>query len=259
MKPSKTGFIYILTNDHYKEDLLKIGMTTRLPSTRAKEIYEGHTGVPGEFTLAYKKAVSDCDTAETLIHKALSKYRVNNNREFFDIPLRHAIRITDDVCSDVSALYAKERDVPTMSHLQALSISPPVTQIGPVCPLCNSSIAIKSHLRNGKRICSNCFESYKVAYSRTTPSTISSPEPHTPSPPVTADDVVCYMCKKKFHREDTMISSGGFHICATCLINHDDFLDSYRKKKESKEWKKIIVAYAIIILLCFLYFGINNQ
>lgn len=83
MLQSKKGYVYILINEFYQEDLLKIGMTTRSPEIRSYELYDKHSGVPGKFKVIYKKRVEDCEFAEALIHKNLGEYRVNDYREFF--------------------------------------------------------------------------------------------------------------------------------------------------------------------------------
>ena len=79
------GYVYILINASYQKDYLKIGYTRRTPEIRAKELSED-TGTPTEFIVAYQKQVYDCENAETLVHKALHRYRVT---------YYHKILITD--------------------------------------------------------------------------------------------------------------------------------------------------------------------
>lgn len=87
---NKKGFIYILINPSLK-NLLKIGMTTRSPEERAKEL--STTGVPTPFFVAFSEEVSDCQTIEKEIHLQLGNFRYIKNREFFEIPLAQAIKI----------------------------------------------------------------------------------------------------------------------------------------------------------------------
>ena len=96
------GYVYILINSHYGTDLLKIGKTIRSPEDRAQEIFT--TGVPGEFMVAYEEHVQDCNEAENEIHLRLTKYRVSDNREFFRIPLKDAVRVVSEVASEVGVI-----------------------------------------------------------------------------------------------------------------------------------------------------------
>jgi hypothetical protein len=89
------GYIYILTNSAYAEDLLKIGMTIRTPEERAMELYK--TGVPAPFIVSYKRSVANCNSAENAIHKRLQNFRINSDREFFKISLDNAKMILDEV------------------------------------------------------------------------------------------------------------------------------------------------------------------
>lgn len=84
------GVIYILINPSMPS-LVKIGKTTRVPEERAIEL-SGTSGVPTKFFVAYEVSVSDCDAAEKDIHNRLSNFRVNDGREFFNMPLKTAIQ-----------------------------------------------------------------------------------------------------------------------------------------------------------------------
>ena len=64
------GYVYILISPAFP-DLLKIGMTTRTPEERAKELSKG-TGVPASFVVAYSELVNNCSLAESLLHEKLS-------------------------------------------------------------------------------------------------------------------------------------------------------------------------------------------
>ncbi len=94
-----TGYIYIAINESYGERV-KIGKTSHLPEKRAKEL-SSHTGVPTRFHIAYQEYVIDCDLAEKIIHRKLARYRVNKRREFFEIPLKDAIKIVTEVAQGI--------------------------------------------------------------------------------------------------------------------------------------------------------------
>ena len=82
------GIIYVLINSSMP-GLVKIGKTTRSSEDRAMEI--STTGVPTPFEVAFEVHVSDCDVAEQVVRQALTEFRINNDREFFSMPLKQAI------------------------------------------------------------------------------------------------------------------------------------------------------------------------
>jgi T5orf172 domain len=88
---TQPGYIYILHNPSLRDESLKIGKTTRNPYTRAKELSR-ETGVAQEYVVAYQRWVMNPNHAEAKIHTYLDRYRINNKREFFGLPLEDAIR-----------------------------------------------------------------------------------------------------------------------------------------------------------------------
>lgn len=100
MSDRKSGYIYILSNESMS-GALKIGMTTRTPELRAKEL-SAVTSIPTPFTVVFSAVVPDCKRAEIDLHRLLEakNYRVSDNREFFQIPLAEAILIASQVCQD---------------------------------------------------------------------------------------------------------------------------------------------------------------
>ncbi|PSJ57611.1 GIY-YIG nuclease family protein [Pseudaminobacter soli (ex Li et al. 2025)] len=103
------GYIYILFNPTYRANQFKIGRTTKKPEWRAREISSG-TGVLGQFEVLYEERVVDCHHAERLIHQLLSAHRISTNREFFELPLKDAIRIVSDVAAEVGRISAPEEN-----------------------------------------------------------------------------------------------------------------------------------------------------
>jgi hypothetical protein len=97
--PVTEGYLYILINPSLRPDFLKIGMTNRSPEIRAKEISQG-SGVPSEFHVAYEAQVPDSDIAEKIVHRRLNEFRINDNREFFCLPLKRAIQIVNEVTEE---------------------------------------------------------------------------------------------------------------------------------------------------------------
>ena len=84
------GYIYILLNRAFQNDHYKIGMTTKAPEERARQLSSA-TGIPRDFEVLYEQRVIDCKQAEWLLHRRLSQYR-STGKEFFQIPLKAAIK-----------------------------------------------------------------------------------------------------------------------------------------------------------------------
>jgi primosomal protein N'' len=86
------SFIYVLTNKSLI-NTVKVGMTTLSPEKRASELHT--TGIPTPFEVAatWKVPPDELRKYETKAHKALSKYRVSRNREFFEVNANLAIKI----------------------------------------------------------------------------------------------------------------------------------------------------------------------
>jgi len=81
-------WVYVLENDS-QPGLLKIGYTKLTPDERAKQISNA-TGVPLPYKVAWAYRCFNGELLEGEVHHALRKYRVNNQREFFQIGLDDA-------------------------------------------------------------------------------------------------------------------------------------------------------------------------
>ena len=99
------GYIYILSNSAYREDIVKIGKTTRNPKERAQELHT--TGVPNDFVVEHTVLVRDCDKAERIIHEKLQRFR--HSQEFFKIPLAIAISEVEKVALEVGVSEIEEQ------------------------------------------------------------------------------------------------------------------------------------------------------
>ena len=76
-------YVYILSNESFPHDILKIGWTRCHPSLRAQNLQT--SGVPSPFTVEYVIVTSSGRSLEKEIHCYLDKYRVSPKREFFKI------------------------------------------------------------------------------------------------------------------------------------------------------------------------------
>lgn len=85
--PMAIGYVYVLSNPAMGT-LLKVGFTCSSVEKRAAEL-SGATGVPSPFVVEYFQLTDDVETVEKLVHQTLP--RVNENREFFAVPVHEAI------------------------------------------------------------------------------------------------------------------------------------------------------------------------
>jgi hypothetical protein len=74
-------------------------MTTKTPEERAQELSRA-TGIPHDFEVLYEQHVTDCKRAEQLLHRKLTQYR-STAKEFFQIPLKAAIKALEDVADEI--------------------------------------------------------------------------------------------------------------------------------------------------------------
>jgi len=78
-----------------RENALKIGKTSRTPEERAEEL-SATTGVSTPYVVVHSREVKNMDECEKKVHKKLSNYRYR--KEFFDIDVKTAIEVVDEVC-----------------------------------------------------------------------------------------------------------------------------------------------------------------
>jgi hypothetical protein len=96
----QVGEIYVMTNDSFKTSIVKIGRTTRLSRTRAKELSKA-TGVPTSFKVHLQPVprVRGDMLVERVLHNILRGSRLNMMREFFRIPPDDAAAIVSLVAN----------------------------------------------------------------------------------------------------------------------------------------------------------------
>ena len=96
------GAIYIAHNPRDGESIFKVGKTERLIHERMKELTSSTSNLGAYKARAYF-IVAGVDEAERACHKRLSKYRVQTNREFFDIPFERLVHAVREVIEPYSA------------------------------------------------------------------------------------------------------------------------------------------------------------
>ena len=82
-------WVYVLSNP-VQPGIYKIGYTKLTPDERAKQISNA-TGVALPYEVAWAFACFNAEQLEGAVHHALNEYRVNSQREFFQIDLDMAI------------------------------------------------------------------------------------------------------------------------------------------------------------------------
>jgi hypothetical protein len=87
-------YVYVMSNPSFSNDIFKIGFSTRHPSIRAKELCS--SGVPTPFVVEYIIVTTYGKSLEYKIHKSLKSYRINSNREFFQIEIQQLVHILQD-------------------------------------------------------------------------------------------------------------------------------------------------------------------
>ena len=93
---TEPGWVYALSNESMP-GLIKIGFTSRSPSERLDEANAPNTfGPPTPYRIELAKKVRNANQREKMIHRILSRDRVNMSREFF--------RVSIEVVRDVFAL-----------------------------------------------------------------------------------------------------------------------------------------------------------
>ena len=83
------GFLYILSNPSFGEQLLKIGQTKNNPEERAAAL--SSTGLPAPFKLEYSASVEGYVEAERTVHQVLASRRHTQDRKFFKCSIPDAI------------------------------------------------------------------------------------------------------------------------------------------------------------------------
>ena len=94
------GIVYIARNDTHEADVYKIGMTTRTDIGERMGELSNPTGVLGDFRSLGHVLVDDVESCERKLHENFSAFRVQNNREFFRMPLQQIVFSIKDLIAD---------------------------------------------------------------------------------------------------------------------------------------------------------------
>ena len=115
MDANKKGYVYILTNQSFKEDWIKIGKSSRSVNVRSKEL--DNTAVPLPFEIYATLQTSKYNEVEKLVHKTIDRLtdlRIRQNREFFNVAPEVALDILKDIAQTlddavIDEVYKKDK------------------------------------------------------------------------------------------------------------------------------------------------------
>ena len=115
---NEVGYVYILTNPSFREDLVKIGKSSRPVDVRSKEL--DNTAVPLPFEIYATLKTTKYAKVERQIHKQIDRLtdlRIRQNREFFNIAPSVALDIMRDIADllDDAELYVYVDGKPVVS------------------------------------------------------------------------------------------------------------------------------------------------
>lgn len=115
----EAGYVYILTNPSFREDWVKIGMSSRPVDVRSKEL--DNTAVPLPFEIYATMRTIKYKEAEKLVHRYIERFtnlRIRDNREFFNVKPEDALSIFYDVALLLDDAEIKEVHKMEMLHGQ---------------------------------------------------------------------------------------------------------------------------------------------
>lgn len=97
------GVVYILRNEAFKENWLKIGQSRHSGHVRARDMNKvASTGLPAHHVCVYECRTLDCGTAEKAVFQELRAYR-KGRQEFFEVDIEIAKSVINRVCNEMNA------------------------------------------------------------------------------------------------------------------------------------------------------------
>jgi hypothetical protein len=79
----KEEYVYVMSNESFSDDTLKVGWTRDHPNIRANDLHT--SGLPTPFIVESVIVTNEGYKLEKRIHEHIKEYRLNSNREFFKI------------------------------------------------------------------------------------------------------------------------------------------------------------------------------
>ena len=162
------GFIYIMSNESFKDGLIKVGVSAKDPSIRKSQLET--TGVPEEFHIEYKALVKNHIQAEKLVHEALSEFRWNTRREFFRCSIPTAVKAIKNCASIEWEEFPSNDNEETVHKNQTDTDDRPLRHNYPYlfrCNLCGGFSVITRVDASEKHECQHCHFPWPVNELRT--------------------------------------------------------------------------------------------
>lgn len=97
------GFVYVISNKSMP-GLIKVGMSTRMPEERAKEL-SSDTSTPSPFIVEYYAIFDDMRRAERMVHQQLKPY--HHGKEFFSTTVENAIYSIEELGLNFKKIYSR--------------------------------------------------------------------------------------------------------------------------------------------------------
>lgn len=95
------GVVYILRNEAFKENWLKIGQSRHSGHVRARDMNKtASTGLPAHHICVFECRTLDCGKAEKQVFQQLQSYR-KGRQEFFEIDIEFAKTVIVRVCGEI--------------------------------------------------------------------------------------------------------------------------------------------------------------
>jgi predicted transport protein len=123
------GYVYILYNPSLQTNYFKIGLTTKTPEKRARELSSA-TGVVKPFEVAYSVYIVDCAACEQLVHQKLTQFHAG--KEFFELPLEDARLAVDEASGRVGVANPPQLSVAVEQQFREVDFSIPRATKSPV-------------------------------------------------------------------------------------------------------------------------------
>lgn len=99
---TQVGYVYILTNDSFRDDWVKIEKSSHPVDVHSKEL--DNTTVPLPFKIYATMRTAKFNEVEKLVHKTIDRLtdlRIRQNREFFNVAPDVALDIFRDIASTI--------------------------------------------------------------------------------------------------------------------------------------------------------------
>lgn len=127
------GYVYILTNESFREDWVKIGKSSRPVDIRSKEL--DNTAVPLPFNIYATIKTVKYNEVEKMVHRQIDRLtdlRIRKTREFFNIRPEVALEIFFDLMlaiDDAEVEVYKDGVVETSYQNTKATTAPPTADI----------------------------------------------------------------------------------------------------------------------------------